>query len=48
MLWQDDPDLARLRESNALDEIPAEERAEWIALWKQVRDSLDGAERASR
>jgi serine/threonine-protein kinase len=48
MLWQDDPDLARLRESNALDEIPAEERGEWIALWKQVRDSLDGAERASR
>jgi serine/threonine-protein kinase len=48
MLWQDDPDLARLREPNALDKIPAEERVEWIALWKQVRDSLASAERANR
>jgi predicted Ser/Thr protein kinase len=31
-----DPDLAGLREPGALDQLSAEERDEWLALWKEV------------
>jgi hypothetical protein len=34
--WQADPDLAGLREPGALDKLSAEERDEWLALWKEV------------
>src|SRR5215470_12286382 len=34
--WQVEPDLAGLREPSALDKLFAEERAEWLALWKEV------------
>jgi hypothetical protein len=34
--WQADPDLAGLREPDALDRLSAEERHEWLALWKEV------------
>src|SRR5262249_673579 len=32
--WQAEPDLAGLREPGALDRLSAEERDEWLALWK--------------
>jgi serine/threonine-protein kinase len=38
--WQTDPDLAGLREPNALDEFSADERKDWIALWHDVRVAL--------
>jgi serine/threonine-protein kinase len=34
--WQADPDLAGLREADALDKLSAEERDGWLALWKEV------------
>jgi serine/threonine-protein kinase len=34
--WQAEPDLAGLREQNALDELPTEERKECHALWDEV------------
>jgi serine/threonine-protein kinase len=37
-LWQSNPDLARLREPNAMKGFATEEREEWAALWKAVRD----------
>jgi tetratricopeptide (TPR) repeat protein len=41
--WQADPDLAELREPAALDKLSAEERDEWLALWKEVNALLDRA-----
>jgi serine/threonine-protein kinase len=38
--WQVDPDLAGLRESKALDKLPADERKECLALWQAVADLL--------
>jgi serine/threonine-protein kinase len=35
--WQNEPDLAGLRELPALDELPAEERNDCLALWHDVR-----------
>jgi tetratricopeptide (TPR) repeat protein len=34
--WQANPDLAGVREPGALDKWSAAERAEWLALWKEV------------
>jgi serine/threonine-protein kinase len=34
--WQVDPDLAGLRELGPLDKLPADERKECLALWKEV------------
>jgi len=34
--WRDDPDLAGLRDSRALEKLSAEERKEWLALWREV------------
>ena len=42
-LWKIDPDLAGLRDPDALNKLPAEERANWIALWKQISDVLTRA-----
>ncbi|HVS36202.1 MAG TPA: serine/threonine-protein kinase [Gemmataceae bacterium] len=41
--WQIDPDLAGLREPGAMDALPADERAEWVALWREVGAALDRA-----
>jgi serine/threonine-protein kinase len=42
--WQADGDLAGLREVDALAKLAPDERAEWIALWKEVADLLRRAE----
>ena len=39
--WQADPDLAGVREADALAGLPEAERAEWKALWEEV-DGLLG------
>ena len=39
-LWQDEPDLAGLREPSGLDRLSAEERKEWLALWGEVEAFL--------
>jgi hypothetical protein len=38
--WQQDPDLAGVRDRQALAALPAEERAEWDKLWAEVADLL--------
>ncbi len=38
--WRGDPDLAGLREPGALGRLSAEERQEWLALWKEVEALL--------
>jgi serine/threonine-protein kinase len=38
--WQVEPDLARLRDPDELQRIPAGERDEWAALWSTVRAAL--------
>ena len=43
-LWQVDPDLAELREPDALIKLPAEERREWIAIWTQIRTVITRAQ----
>jgi serine/threonine-protein kinase len=40
MGWRYDPDLAGLRDRIALEKLPAEERKEWLALWKEVEALL--------
>jgi hypothetical protein len=35
--WQADPDLAGLRDPQALDRLPTSERKECRALWNEVR-----------
>jgi hypothetical protein len=34
--WREEPDLATLREPNALDRLSADERKECNALWSEV------------
>jgi serine/threonine-protein kinase len=46
--WQVEPDLAGLREQNALDELPAEERKECHALWDEVGAVLRRVARQER
>jgi serine/threonine-protein kinase len=41
--WQSEPDLAGLRELPALDELPADERNDCLALWHEVRMVLQHA-----
>ena len=36
-LWLADPDLARVRDSEWLDHLPAAEQANWLKLWSEVR-----------
>jgi serine/threonine-protein kinase len=38
--WQTEPDLAALRDPQALDDLPADERKDCLALWQEVRASL--------
>ena len=44
-LWLVEPDVARLREPDALIGLPAEERNDWTSLWDEVRRSLENAKR---
>jgi hypothetical protein len=37
--WQDDPDLAGVRDNEALARLPGEERKDWEQVWSDV-DSL--------
>jgi tetratricopeptide (TPR) repeat protein len=36
MHWQNDPDLACVRDRQALDRLPANERTAWQELWREV------------
>jgi hypothetical protein len=38
--WQADPDLASIREPEALKKLPAEEREAWQKLWADVAELL--------
>jgi tetratricopeptide (TPR) repeat protein len=38
--WQEDTDLASVRDAAALDKLPEAERAEWKKLWADVADLL--------
>ncbi len=42
--WRDDPDLAGLRDSNALERLPPAERQECLALWQEVAALLRRAQ----
>jgi hypothetical protein len=42
--WRDDPDLAGLRDADALEKLPPAERQECQALWQEVADLLRRAE----
>jgi serine/threonine-protein kinase len=44
--WQADPDLAGLREPGALEQLSADERKEWLALWDEVGAVLRRARKA--
>ncbi|CAN5916676.1 hypothetical protein BH23PLA1_BH23PLA1_33860 [soil metagenome] len=39
--WQQDSDLAGVREPDALAALPEPERAEWQALWAEVDRLLE-------
>jgi serine/threonine-protein kinase len=41
--WQIDPDLAGLREPDALDQLSGDEQNDWLALWREVRKVLGRA-----
>jgi tetratricopeptide (TPR) repeat protein len=41
--WQEDADLARLRDAAALAKLPEAERAEWQKLWADVEATLNKA-----
>ena len=41
--WREEPDLAELREPDALDRLSADERKECIALWSEVAALLTRA-----
>ena len=41
--WQEEPDLAKLREADALGRISADERKECNALWSEVAALLNRA-----
>jgi eukaryotic-like serine/threonine-protein kinase len=44
--WQKDTDLAGVRESEALAKLSVSEWKEWDALWAEVQDLIDRAEKA--
>ena len=43
--WKQDPDLAGVRDGDALAKLPADERRAWEALWKDVDALLKGEAR---
>jgi hypothetical protein len=44
MRWRADPDLEGLRQPDALDQLPAVEREDCIALWNEVAELLNRAQ----
>jgi hypothetical protein len=42
--WQINSYLAGLRDPNALEKLPADERQEWIKLWSDVTRLIGGSE----
>jgi eukaryotic-like serine/threonine-protein kinase len=46
--WQEDSDLAAVRDEDALARLPAEERERWQRLWRDVADLLKRADEAGR
>jgi hypothetical protein len=44
--WQDEPDLAGLRDAGALERLPPAERQECRALWHEVEALLNRAQPA--
>jgi eukaryotic-like serine/threonine-protein kinase len=42
--WEDDSDLAGVRDAKAIDALPEPERKAWRALWKNVADALARAQ----
>ena len=40
MPWQEDSDLANVRDAAALDKLPETERDEWKKLWVDVEEQL--------
>ncbi|HEX6985580.1 MAG TPA: hypothetical protein VF170_09395, partial [Planctomycetaceae bacterium] len=42
--WQAEPGLASVWDASALDRLPAEERAGWEALWRDVATAIREAE----
>ena len=42
--WQQDTDLAGIRDPNALAKLPEAERPEWQKLWTEVADLLAKAQ----
>jgi hypothetical protein len=36
--WQQDPDLAGVRDAAGLDELDEKESQRWYGFWKEVRD----------
>ena len=34
--WRRDPDLAAVREADALAKLPEAERKDWLAIWHEV------------
>ena len=43
--WRQDPDLAGLRDPDALDKLAADERKEFLALWAEVAAALARTEK---
>ena len=42
--WQEDPDLASIREKEKLATLPEAERKEWEAFWGKVKEMLEKAQ----
>jgi serine/threonine-protein kinase len=42
--WRDEPDLAGLRDADALERLPAGERQQWRALWQMIAALLRRAQ----
>ncbi len=42
--WQEDADLAGIREPDALEKLPEGERKEWRNLWAEVAELLKKAQ----
>ena len=40
--WLESPDLAAVRNANAMSALPAAEQKEWAALWEQAATLLGG------
>ncbi len=40
--WQADPDLVGVRDADAIEKLPEDERKKWQALWKDVDSLLKG------